>query len=114
MKDIFGTEQLDEWIIENINNNNIILLYFGAVWCGPCKQLKEKLKNQDIMKTMPRLAVAHLDIEHTSNSNLVKRYKVKSLPTQVFVRLDKNKVIEHSRIEGYDFTKLKMEYDLLD
>ena len=43
MIDIVGRENLDEFIIENFTNNMVILLYFGADWCGPCKQLKKRL-----------------------------------------------------------------------
>jgi hypothetical protein len=60
---------------------------------------------------MPNLVVAYIDVDDEENNNLVNRYKVESLPTQIFIKLDKNKVIPHSRIEGYDFNKLKLEYD---
>lgn len=112
MKEISGVEQLDEFILENIDNGAVICIYFGATWCGPCKQLKKKLVEPETTKIMPKLVVGYLDIEDESNNTLVNRYKVESLPTQVFVKLDKKKVIPVSRIEGYDFTKLKVEYDV--
>ena len=31
------------------NKDKIILLYFGAKWCGPCKNLKDNFKNDDLM-----------------------------------------------------------------
>jgi thiol-disulfide isomerase/thioredoxin len=113
MIDIAGVEELDNFIITENDNNNIILLYFGATWCGPCKQLKKRLVENDTQNIMPKLVVAHLDIDEELNEKLVKRYKITSLPTQVFIKLNENKVIEISRIEGYDFTKLKLEYDLI-
>ncbi len=112
MKDIFGVDELDEFILENVNNNKVVLLYFGAEWCGPCKQLKKRLDEPETHKIMPKLMVAHLDVDDESNAKLVKRYKVSALPTQIFIKLYENKVVEESRIEGYDFTKLKMNYDL--
>ena len=42
---------------------------------------------------------------------MMKRYKIQSLPTQIYIRLKDNKVEGVRRIEGYDFTKLKLEYD---
>jgi len=42
MIDIVGKEQLEEFIWENINANKVVVIYFGAEWCGPCKQLKKK------------------------------------------------------------------------
>ena len=115
MKDICGIKELDEFIIDSISNSKMqncrILLYFGATWCGPCKQLKDRLKHPDTDKIMPNLVVGHLDIDHEDNEELCKRYKISSLPTQIYVKLNNNVVIEHKRIEGYDFTKLKLEYD---
>ncbi len=111
MEEISGIEQLDEFILKNIESDTVICLYFGAKWCGPCKQLKKKLGETETNKLMPKLVVGYLDVDDEINSALVNRYKINSLPTQVFVKLDKNKVIPVSRIEGYDFTKLKLEYD---
>jgi thioredoxin 1 len=111
MKVISGIEELDNFIVENINNNMITLLYFGATWCGPCKQLKERLHNKDTYKIMPKLSVVYLDVDDMNNEELMKRYKVESLPTQIYIRLNDNRVEEVRRIEGYDFTKLKLDYD---
>lgn len=111
MKEIFGVEELDEFILKNIEKGAVICLYFGATWCGPCKQLKKRLGESETTKIMPKLVVSYLDVDDESNSALVYRYKIESLPTLVFVKLNKNKVIPVSRIEGYDFTKLKLEYD---
>lgn len=111
MKVISGVENLDTIILENASNNKITLLYFGAIWCGPCKQLKEKLVSSDTIKSMPQLSAIYLDVDDIMNETLMKRYKVESLPTQIFIRLDNNVVKEVKRIEGYDFIKLKLEYD---
>lgn len=111
MIDIVGVNNLDEFIIEANEQNKIIMLYFGAEWCGPCKQLKKRLADKETQKIMPNLVVAHLDVDEELNAKLVKRYKIISLPTQILINLDDNKVVEVSRIEGYDFTKLTIEYD---
>ena len=109
IKQINETTELDDFILESLDNNMIVLLYFGASWCGPCKKLKERLKDVDTYKLMPLLSVASIDID--TNEYLANLYKVESLPTQIFITVDNNKVVEMSRIEGYDFTKLKLEYD---
>lgn len=110
MKNIVGVSELDEFILKHIDDK-VVLLYFGAVWCGPCKQLKIKLDESDTKKIMPKLVVGHLDVDDELNAKLVKRYKISSLPTQIFIKVDNNKVVEVSRIEGYDFTRLKLNYD---
>jgi hypothetical protein len=60
---------------------------------------------------MPKLVVGYLDVDDDENSSLVKRYKINSLPTQIYIKLNENKVIENNRVEGYDFMKLKLDYD---
>lgn len=111
MQDINGISELDEFIVDNIQQDNIVMLYFGAEWCGPCKQLKKKLADDESKQIMPRLVIAHMDVDEPDNESLVKRYKVQSLPTQILINVVNNKVVEVARIEGFDYIKLKMEYD---
>ena len=70
-----------------------------------------QIKELDTILTMPKLVVGHMDVDEEENEKLLKKYKVESLPTQIFIKLVDNKVTELSRIEGYDYTKLKMEYN---
>jgi thiol-disulfide isomerase/thioredoxin len=111
MINISGVDELNNFIINGLNNNMTLLLYFGASWCGPCTLLKDKLNNNDTLNIMPKLHVGYLDIDDNKNDELVNIYDISSLPTQLFIKLNKNKVHIVSRIEGYDFTKLKIEYD---
>lgn len=113
MLNINGINELDDFIIENIQQDKIVMLYFGAEWCGPCGQLKKKLSNNETKQNMPNLVVAHIDIDEPENDSLVKRYKINSLPTQIFITVQSNKVVELARIEGFDYIKLQMEYDKL-
>jgi thioredoxin 1 len=111
MINIIGVDELDNFIISKNDKNKIIMLYFGAEWCGPCKQLKKRLCENEAINLMPKLVVGYIDVDEEANSKIVKRYKILSLPTQILISLNKNKVVEIIRIEGYDFTKLKLEYD---
>lgn len=115
MENINNISELDNFILKNEKDNNIILLYFGAMWCGPCKQLKKKLSSIDTMEELPRLVVAYIDVDTDDKDleKIIKSFKVSGLPTQLFVKLNKTKVVEISRIEGYDYMKLVMEYKKL-
>ena len=77
MENIFNIEQLDSFILENNQSGNVILLYFGAQWCGPCKQLKKRLSDSETINIMPKLMVAYIDVDNKENSDLVNRYKIK-------------------------------------
>jgi thiol-disulfide isomerase/thioredoxin len=112
MRVFSGNDQLDQFIIDNYNNKKkAVLLYFGAQWCGPCVQLKKKLDEPGTSTDMPNLVVAYIDVDDDKNSQLVKSYKIDSLPTQIFIKLDEKRVVEKSRVKGYDYPKLKLNYD---
>ena len=107
--DINGTEQLEELIWEN--NKKVVVLYFGAEWCEPCKKLKEKLKTDEAIELMPDLVIGHLDIDSKENESLCEMYKISAIPVQIFVSLKGPQIIEKKRIIGYDWTNFVMAYD---
>ena len=107
MHEIETIEELDDFIINN--KDYIIMLYFGATWCGPCKSLKAKLCEEETVERLSLLKVVYIDIDNAEE--IASMYKIKSLPTQIFVKLYNNKVKVVSKIEGYDYTKLLLEYD---
>jgi thiol-disulfide isomerase/thioredoxin len=110
MNEILNINDLDTFICDYVNEN-VILLYFGAKWCKPCVELINILKNDETKKSMPKLKIAYIDIENHSD-NIADMYEIKLLPTQIFIKLDCNdKIIQYSKIEGYDLIKLKLEYD---
>jgi thiol-disulfide isomerase/thioredoxin len=110
MNTICGRKEIDNFIITANNDNKKIMLYFGAPWCGPCKHLKKELDIWPPIIQLNELCVGYIDIDDDHNSKIVNNYKISILPTQIFIKLVDNKIIEISRIEGYDFIKLEMEY----
>lgn len=62
-----------------------ILLEFGKGWCRPCKYMKPIL--EDMAKEYREKAiVATVDMD--ANYDLVRRFGVRVMPTQVFLRPD--------------------------
>lgn len=62
-----------------------ILLEFGKGWCQPCKYMKPIL--EDMAKEYGEKAiVATVDMD--ANYDLVRRFGVRVMPTQVFLRPD--------------------------
>ena len=110
MENILNINQLDTFICNNISKY-VILLYFGAEWCNPCKELINILNNNETKKIMPKLKIAYIDIENHED-DLSDIYEIKLLPTQILIKIDNNdNIIQYAKIEGYDLIKLKLEYD---
>ena len=79
MKKCETKKNLDNFIQNN--NEKIILLYFGATWCGPCKKLKEQFNNEELMKTQfPLLRPIYIDIDNDEFEELVDIYNIESIP----------------------------------
>jgi len=107
MKNINSIDELDEFILEN--NKNVIMLYFGAEWCGPCKKLKNKLDTPELEK----IIYCHIDADSESTTKICRIYNVKVLPTLIFIKLKEDTVKILDRLDGYDYTKLLFIYDKL-
>jgi len=108
MINISGKEKMEEFIWNNYQNKKIIVIYFGAEWCGPCAKLKEKI--EESIEEMPNLAICHLDIDDDENNEIFDLYRGKSIPLQVFITLDGNKIVEKKRILGYDWINFILTY----
>jgi thiol:disulfide interchange protein len=115
---IIGEESLNEILYRH--PNEIILLIFSASWCGPCKRLKEKLKDDSdtIVSQLKDLKYLIIDVDEDENNELCKRYQVSSIPYQVFITLIPDetgnltvKVLD--KILGYDLVGLLSKYQKL-
>lgn len=108
MNDINNKDQLEEFIWDN--KNKVIVIYFGAEWCGPCKKLKDRLMSEEAKLIMPDLVIGHLDIDSKENQSLCELYKISSIPVQIFISLKGTQIIEKKRIIGYDWINFTMTY----
>ena len=68
-----------------LDNQNLILFYFTASWCGPCKQvspvieeLSEKLKEKVIFYK--------IQIDDDSNEEICEKCQIKSVPTFILFK----------------------------
>ncbi len=105
-------EELDNLLFNNYKTK-LIMLYFGAPWCGPCKTLKHELHKQEFINTHSKLCTLYIDTSvDDENDKIADMYNINVLPTQIFVTLDKNyKVIETDRIEGLNLQRLDDIYN---
>lgn len=76
----------------NLNNDKVSILYFSAVWCGPCKILKPVM--EEISNEMSdSIDIHYIDIN--DNMELAGKYQIMSVPTLLFVKGGeiKNKIV---------------------
>jgi thiol:disulfide interchange protein len=110
MNEISGIKQLNETIY--LNKDKVIMLYFGALWCGPCKKLKNKLSDPEEVSEMKDLFTCYLDVDNEDNKEIFEMYDVENLPTLFFINLnDKNEIEILNKIIGYDWSGIRFTYD---
>jgi thiol-disulfide isomerase/thioredoxin len=105
--EISGQEEFNNFLLNN--KDNIILLYFGALWCGPCKKLKQKLNDPSEMTDFKNILVAYIDIDDEENQFLIDFYQITNIPVLIFTKLNENKLIILDKVIGYDWPGLKFK-----
>ena len=86
--------ELNKINIQNeIKNNQILVVDFGAEWCGPCQDLAQVFGN--IGKNIKDVKFAKVDL--AKDESLGESYKIKNYPTVVIFKQGK----EAKRFEGF-------------
>ncbi|KAL7743777.1 hypothetical protein ACLKA6_016836 [Drosophila palustris] len=63
--------------------NKIVVLDFYATWCGPCKEIEKLVKSLSRQYADKAL---FLKINVDKYDELVTKYKVRSMPTFIFIK----------------------------
>ena len=82
-------EITDDNIREIINQEEYLLFYFTATWCGPCQKIKPMILKLKEGLTTDQIKFYMIDID--DNDELCERCKVTSVPTFILFK-DKQEV----------------------
>jgi thioredoxin-related protein len=82
-------------------NNKPVFLYWGAVWCPPCNQVKATIFNRaDFIDKSRHFVPVYLDGDSPGAQKLATRFKVRGYPTMILFKPD-----------GSEITRLPGEVD---
>jgi thioredoxin 1/thioredoxin 2 len=66
----------------DLNPSDLVLVKFGATWCGPCKFMDEELKQVDLN----RLGLKVVPIDVDQRADLSGKHNVNGIPHCILVR----------------------------
>jgi thioredoxin 1 len=68
-----------------LQNNENVIAYFSATWCGPCKMQEPVL--EQIANSFPNIRIGQIDVDR--NPALSMAYGIKGTPTLLFFKQGK-------------------------
>lgn len=83
--------------------DKLLLVKFGASWCGPCKQIKHQLEN---LSKSENLVVIDIDVDEASESDWSWASEVENLPTFRFIK-------KGIQLEEYSGSKIDKIQDIV-
>jgi thioredoxin-like negative regulator of GroEL len=74
-------------------DNRPVFLYWGAVWCPPCNQVKATIFNrQDFIERSRFFVPVYIDGDSPSAQRLGTRFKVSAYPTMILLKPDGSEI----------------------
>lgn len=70
-----------------ISKNNIVVVKFGAEWCGPCKNFNTVLKSLEktlIDENTKDVVICEVDVEEVED--LTNRFRIRNVPTTLIFK----------------------------
>ena len=84
---------------EVLDQNTFIFFYFGASWCGPCKQMQPKISELSNQHDSEKIAFYKIDIDKTDNNNFCNSCQIKVIPA--FLLFNSRNFIDRKKAENY-------------
>ena len=83
------------------NNDTLIMLYFTASWCGPCKKIKPFIKQKQ--EEYKNVCFSTIDVDDDDYQDLCNDFSISAMPTFVFYKNQS----ELDKVVGSDETKIE-------
>lgn len=80
MKEISGDD-----CFRVLDDNNLVLFYFTASWCGPCQKISPKVQELS-EKLSGRVNCYKISIDDDDNSEVCEKCQIKSVPTFILFK----------------------------
>lgn len=102
--------QSQELIEETINNNDMVLLYFGNKTCSVCVDMKPKVEG--ILGRYPEIKSVYIDVEQSPEIGI--KHSIFTIPAILFFTEGKETIREARYISIKDIDmKISRYYDLI-
>lgn len=88
---------------ESLDLTQHLLFYFGAGWCGPCKEAGPKFEELATKYPSDKIKFLKVDMEEEENKEFIQANQVQNIPTFILYK-DRNFL---DRVIGGDFDTMK-------